>query len=208
MTFIGLGRADSDAPDLHLLPFEKSGTAHAHARGVISPARTAWSTTTPLTLVGGPGVRSVNFVANVLFLPNGFTDADRGAYENLVRLVVKRLEARNRTTTFFTLLGRVNYWLASPHAGISVLNEDSVDHGRTLTPDDSTTFLSALRGPANQVLGPLWTTGKDRNRVVVVCRSSHDGGATGSPGGLGSPRRGGDAERPGLRLLPDLTTPA
>ncbi|MEO6086889.1 MAG: hypothetical protein ABIQ18_27635 [Umezawaea sp.] len=198
MTSIGLGRAD--ASDLHLLPFEKPGAAH--------PVRARpWSTTTPLTHLGGPGVRSVNFVPNVLFLSDGFTDADRGAYESLVRLVVKRLESQDRTRPFFTLLGRVNYWLASPQAGISVLNEITLNPRRP-TAEDFTTFLNALRGPAHQVLGPLWTTGKDRNRVVVVCRSSHNGGDNDPLAGLGSPRRGGDAERPGPRLPPGLTAPA
>lgn len=257
-----------------------------------------WSTATPLTHLGGPGVRSVNFVPNVLFLPDGFTEADRDAFQDLVRLVVRRLEHRNRAMPFAALLGRLNYWLgwlASPQAGISVLDEvgatgrvgavdqveqvprpsenppaanwriadlvaavglpnpvadptgspigpkiaewrslypsatepvvsrkpslyaewltlnnrvlvderdtalhmafgsrpaigDGVDRGiapnpRRLGTGDFTTFLNALRGPGNEFLGPLWTSGKDRNLVVVVCRSSHHGGTRSRQGG-------------------------
>jgi len=265
----------------------------------------AWTTPVSLTHVGGPGVRFTDSVPNILFLPDGFTDTERGRFENLVRLIVKRLEYRNRTRPFAALVGRMNYWQAwvpSPQPGVSVLNEvevkggggsvdkadgvpfptegpatslpknrweisdlvnavglpnpvadpiissidakiaewqrlygtfvtgdlvsrgpdkpggvslfgqwlsladrtliderdtafhtafgnrpalagDNVDHAislnpRRLTDDDFNSFLDALRGPHNENLGRLWTTGKDRTLVVMVCRSSHVGGST------------------------------
>lgn len=303
----------SDGPPIAVDPETGVLTASADAGqspvtvrfGAVAPATAIavcarpWTTMVPLDHLGGPGVKSVNFVPNILFLPDGYTEAEQGKYENLVRLIVRRLEYRSRTRPFAALIGRMNYWrgwVASPEAGISVLNEvdrsggegavihadgvpqpsqslptarweiadlvnavglptlvtdplsspidpkitewqglygtfvtktlvsrgpdrpgqlplfdqwlalndrvlvderdtafhmafgdrpalagDNVDHAislnpRRLTDDDFNTFLDALRGPKNQDLGRLWTTGKDRDLVVMVCRSSHVGG--------------------------------
>ncbi|HKF00131.1 MAG TPA: hypothetical protein VKG45_14520 [Actinomycetes bacterium] len=74
-----------------------------------------------------PGVR------NVLFLPDGFEAADRATFERCVRRLVARLSHRRRTRPFDLLKDRFNYfqaWVASPQAGISVLDElDRVQEG-------------------------------------------------------------------------------
>jgi hypothetical protein len=49
---------------------------------------------------------------------------------------------------------------------------------RRLHLDDFKTFLDALTGPGGQILPKVWTTGKDNDLVVVICRSSHVGGVT------------------------------
>jgi hypothetical protein len=87
-----------------------------------------WSTATTVTHVSGPGPRQVNFVRNMLFLPDGFQDtaAEKASFEQLVRFVVARLASRNRTRPFAALANRMNFffaWVPSPDAGVSVLNE-------------------------------------------------------------------------------------
>ncbi|WP_405547238.1 M64 family metallopeptidase [Streptomyces phaeochromogenes] len=282
-----------------------------------------WTTSVRLTHVRGPGVAKADTVPNILFLPDGFQEADRAQYERWIRLIVKRLDTRPRTRPFAALTGRVNYWqgwVPSPDAGITVLNEvepdptrrkgavdqahgvpkpseirpaagwtlpdlinavglpnpaadpvgsplgpkiaewrnlygpfvtaalvqpvypawlalndrlllnerdtafhmtfserpalagDSVDHAvasnpRRLTDDDFNVFLDALRGPRGELLGTtgrLWTTGKDKNLVVVVSRSSHSGGVTSGRrvgGGLGSTLGLSLADRPFHQVL-------
>ena len=251
-----------------------------------------WSTPVRLTHISGPGVKEVNFVPNILFLPDGFQEGDKGAYERLVRFVVTRLSTRNRTRPFAAFTGRINYfmaWVPSPDPGISVLNElyqnrrdksgesrgvdlpsvlrrapdkwkledlinaiglptpkndpiistpggdrlstwqslygpevtkprlqplfgewldrndrmllnerdtafhmafgdrpaldgETSDRGIAINPrrlhdDDFNTFLDSLRGPKGEALGnPLWTSGKDNDLVVVLCRSTRHGG--------------------------------
>jgi hypothetical protein len=251
-----------------------------------------WSTQVRLTHISGPGVPDVNFVPNILFLPDGFQDGDKGSYERLVRFVVTRLSTRNRTRPFAAFTGRINYfmgWVPSPDPGISVLNEldrgkrvgattegkglelpsvarrapdkwkledlinaiglptpkgdpdgsplddarvavwrtlygtditkprvqplyadwlarndrvllnerdtafhmafgdrpaldgTTTDRGiafnpRRLHEDDFNTFLDALRGPKGEALGNLWTSGKDNDLVVILCRTNRHGG--------------------------------
>lgn len=249
-----------------------------------------WSTPVKLTHISGPGVKQVNFVPNILFLPDGFQDGDKNEYERLVRFVVTRLSTRNRTRPFQAFTGRINYfmgWVPSPDPGISVLNElyqnkndkageyrgvelpsiarrspdkwkmedlinaiglptpkgdpinstpdgdrlntwqslygpdvtklrveplfadwldrndrmllnerdtafhmafgnlPAVDEGesdhaiginpRRLHDDDFNTFLDSLQGPTGRALGNLWTSGKDKGLVVILCRTTRYG---------------------------------
>ena len=61
---------------------------------------------------------------------------------------------------------------------------------RRLVLDDFTTFLDSLTGPDGQLLPKVWTTGKDRDLVVFICRSSHVGGAAVQRAYAGSPTSG------------------
>jgi hypothetical protein len=86
----------------------------------------SWSTAVELRLVDGPGVARMGDVPNILLLPEGFTADEQGAFERLVRQLVHRLRVRRRTRPFDLLKDRVNYfsaWVASPEAGVSVLEE-------------------------------------------------------------------------------------
>jgi len=47
---------------------------------------------------------------------------------------------------------------------------------RRLHAADFAVFLEALRGPKGEPLGHLWATGKDRDLIVMLCRSARDGG--------------------------------
>lgn len=101
----------------------KFAARSASATAVCGPP---WTTQVRLTHLSGPGPRDVNFVPNVLFLPDGFKEADKSEYERMVRTVVLRLSTRNRTRPFAALVERMNYfmgWVPSPDPGISVLNE-------------------------------------------------------------------------------------
>jgi hypothetical protein len=101
--------------------------AGQHADGTAVSAL-SWSTHVRLAHLGGPGVKQIDTVPNILFLPDGFqdTDADRAQYNRLVGIVKDRLESRPHTRPFAALTGRVNYWrgwVPSPDAGVTVLDE-------------------------------------------------------------------------------------
>lgn len=49
-----------------------------------------------------------------------------------------------------------------------------------LADEDLNGFLDGFVDKKNRALGTLWTTGKDKDLVVIVCRSSRDGGVNGS----------------------------
>ncbi|WIX99848.1 hypothetical protein QRX60_38225 [Amycolatopsis mongoliensis] len=98
---------------------------HADGTAVCGPS---WSTHVRLAHLGGPGVKQVDTVPNILFLPDGFqdTDADKAQYNRLVGIVKDRLESRPHTRPYAALTGRVNYWrgwVPSPDAGVTVLDE-------------------------------------------------------------------------------------
>jgi hypothetical protein len=98
---------------------------HADGTAVSAPS---WSTHVRLAHLGGPGVKQVDTVPNILFLPDGFQDtaADKAQYNRLVGIVKDRLESRPHTRPFAALTGRVNYWrgwVPSPDAGVTVLDE-------------------------------------------------------------------------------------
>jgi hypothetical protein len=101
------------------------GTRTADGNAVTGPP---WSTRVKLKHLAGPGVKKINAVPNILFLPDGFqdTEADRNAYFRIVNVVRDRLESRSRSRPYAALSGRINYWrgwVPSPEAGITVLNE-------------------------------------------------------------------------------------
>ena len=262
----------------------------ASATAVCGPA---WSTPVRIALVNGPGHRDMNFVPNVLFLPEGFAENEKGEFDRQVRRVVWRWSQRNRTRPFASFNGRFNYftaWVPSPKSGVTVLEEvyrkrakpdaaESVQQPHILRPPhtatakwslsglvneiglptavgdpdgsalsaariqawqdlygtfvrqtnvqaaypkwleqntrimlnevdtafhhafgerptadqqepmqavtfnprrvdlaDFRTFLDSLVGPGDQMLSKVWTTGKDRDLVVFLCRSNHVGG--------------------------------
>jgi hypothetical protein len=115
-----------------------------------------WSTPVTVTHVSGPGPREVNFVRNMLFLPDGFKDtaAEKASFEQLVRFVVGRLASRNRTRPFAALANRMNFffaWLPSPDAGVSVLNELDRKTLSASTAEGRLLKLPSLeRGPAGK----------------------------------------------------------
>jgi hypothetical protein len=96
-----------------------------------------WSTPVDVTLISGPGFNDMNLIPNLLFLPDGFAQNERGEFEKQVRRVVTRLSSRNRTRPFgvqnFPINFKMNYfmaWVPSNDAGVSVLNElDRVGQG-------------------------------------------------------------------------------
>ncbi|WP_328616163.1 hypothetical protein OHS18_05435 [Amycolatopsis sp. NBC_00355] len=64
-----------------------------------------------------------------------------------------------------------------PSADAILLGHYISPNPRRISDNDLTKFLDALRGPNDDILpAGLWSTGKDRNRVVMLCRSSKDGG--------------------------------
>lgn len=67
-----------------------------------------------LNLVGGPGLKVVNQVPNILLLPDGFLDtaADKADFDRLAALAVHRLSHSSSTTPFDLLSGSINYWSA------------------------------------------------------------------------------------------------
>ena len=83
-----------------------------------------------------------------------------------------RLLINERDTAFHMAFGQ-RPALAGIHADREVLFNP-----RRMADEDFNTFLDALRGPAGQPLGAgrLWTTGKDKDLVVVLGRSSRTGG--------------------------------
>jgi hypothetical protein len=109
-----------------------------------------WSTPLNLTLVSGPGADAVSYVPNVLFLPDGFQDADRLKFTHLVGEVVEQLSTRPNARPFAAFAGRVNYWMAwvpSPQPGVSVLNELDRDRKNTRAGEGSTLELPSPRRP-------------------------------------------------------------
>jgi hypothetical protein len=55
---------------------QRQGGAAASASVVCDKS---WSTSVKLTLISGPGEKEVNFVHNILFLPDGFVEGDKDA---------------------------------------------------------------------------------------------------------------------------------
>jgi len=85
-----------------------------------------WSTPVRTKLVSGPGVRSLNFVPNILFLPDGFRADEEQMFNRVVRRLVDKLSRAPQTRPFADFSGRINYfsaWVPSREAGVSVLEE-------------------------------------------------------------------------------------
>lgn len=100
------------------------GGATRSATMNIGPAWNQVQRTAELLSPGATG--PVESVPNVLFIPDGFTQADRAAFDGLVDSLVAELRTRQLTRPFDVLAGSVNYWkafVASPERGISVRGE-------------------------------------------------------------------------------------
>lgn len=97
--------------------------ARARARGA-----PPWNTPVNLTHIAGRGFAHMlsEGMRNVLFLPDGFTEADKAAFVAQVQGIVRLLNTNPLTRPFDLLSHRFNYflaWVPSPQAGVSVLNE-------------------------------------------------------------------------------------
>jgi hypothetical protein len=95
-------------------------------RFATAPARAAAPWTTPVTIshLGGPGFGAIGGAANILILPDGFTDADRHDFERQAFKLVQALQTRRYTRPYDILGGSLNYfsaWVPSRQAGISAL---------------------------------------------------------------------------------------
>ena len=86
-----------------------------------------WSTPFEAKLVDGPGEDLRDTVWNILFLPDGFLDTEKAAFESLVVDLVRNGLGRNPFLAPYNhLSGSINYWscfVPSPSQGVSVLSE-------------------------------------------------------------------------------------
>jgi hypothetical protein len=86
-----------------------------------------WSTPFEAKLVDGPGEDVRDVVRNILFLPDGFLDTEKAAFESLVVDLVRNGLGRNPFLAPYNhLSGSINYWscfVPSPSQGVSVLSE-------------------------------------------------------------------------------------
>lgn len=106
-------------------PLPASPDRQATAQAVGAPP---WSTSTRAIPVQGKGFAGMGASRNILFLPDGFTNAESREFSRLVRGIVTRLTCRPQTRPFDLLSQSkaFNYfmaWVPSPEAGITVLNE-------------------------------------------------------------------------------------
>jgi hypothetical protein len=103
-----------------------------HSASATVRAITGWgnkpSTVRAATLLSGPETDNLDEVCNVLFIPEGFTDAERDDFDALVQELVEELR-RDKVTRPFDLFAQndaINYWsvfVPSTERGISPLNE-------------------------------------------------------------------------------------
>jgi hypothetical protein len=76
-------------------------------------AEKPWSTPIAATLVpGSAGVAKMAKVPNILFLPDGFTAAEKPKFEALVKKIVSKLQSTPALRPFDLLKGAVNYFMA------------------------------------------------------------------------------------------------
>jgi hypothetical protein len=84
-----------------------------------------WSTAVAAKLIAGSaGVAKMATVPNILFLPDGFTDAEKPKFEALVKSIVNQLQSNDSFRPYDLLKGGVNFFMAfipSPQRGTSVL---------------------------------------------------------------------------------------
>lgn len=96
-------------------------------------AEEPWSTPIAATLVpGSAGVKKMAQVPNILFLPDGFTAAEKPKFEALVKAIVTTLHAKNTFPPYGHLKGAANYFMAfvpSPTRGCSLLYERRLKAG-------------------------------------------------------------------------------
>jgi hypothetical protein len=84
-----------------------------------------WATPTPVNFVAGKGADHREEVPNILFLSDGF-DGGSGAFDVLVRSIVRQLGTSSSTRPFDLLSNEMNYWSAfvpSRQPGMSVAPE-------------------------------------------------------------------------------------
>ena len=95
-----------------------------------------WSTPVAAKLVAGSaGVAKMATSPNILFLPDGFTAAEKPKFEKLVKSIVHQIQSNSAFTPFNLLKGAVNYFMAfvpSPERGCSVLYDLKLEHRTTL----------------------------------------------------------------------------
>lgn len=73
-----------------------------------------------------PGAAKLNEAPNLLFVADGFTDADKGKFECITDNFVRRLATERKTRPYDTLSDSINYWRVfepSRERGISMLTE-------------------------------------------------------------------------------------
>lgn len=83
----------------------------------------AWTTPQDVELVAGKA-GSRDRVPNVLFLPDGFTAAEKGPFEKVVRAIVRLLGNSRVMVPFNFLTDSMNWWMTfveSPEGGVSIL---------------------------------------------------------------------------------------
>lgn len=190
----GITWASSDAGKIEF-PSPTSGTMKAKVTSGTVPvtathagiSRTAdvtaekpWSTPVAAKLVAGSaGVAKMASSPNILFLPDGFTAAEKPKFEALVNSIVSQIQSNPALTPFNLLKGSVNFFMAfvpSPQRGCSVLYDLDLQRRRTLfggeipdpvKPTPPTPFTLAnliwevgLPTPADAAIGPLAARGK------------------------------------------------
>jgi hypothetical protein len=140
----------------------------------------AWTFTPPVaTLVVGGAVPSAavppEASPNVLFMSDGFTDAQRPVFDAYVDLIVDRLRRSRLTRPYDLLAGTINFWrvfLPSPVSGVSCRDEVSTTSadGRTIA-----TPLPAGRRPLDS---DPWTRRHLAYAVGYPVASNDDGSKT------------------------------
>jgi hypothetical protein len=104
-----------------------TATHTGHVATAKVQTREPWSTPVAVTLVpGSAGVAKAARIPNVLFLPDGFTAAEKPRFEALVRDIIRRLQSTQSLTPYDLAKGAANFWMAfvpSRERGTSALYE-------------------------------------------------------------------------------------
>lgn len=95
-----------------------------------------WSTPVAVKLVAGSaGVAKMATSPNILFMPDGFTAAEKPKFEALVNSIVRQIQSNSALTPFNLLKGSINYFMTfvpSPQRGCSVLYDLDLRRRTTL----------------------------------------------------------------------------
>lgn len=102
--------------------------SNAEVASALAFGASPWNTPVKVTPIAANGVAQMRSpgIRNVLFLPDGFADADRPTFEHYVRMIVTELTTNPLIKPFDILRDKLNYffaWVPSPQAGGSVLQE-------------------------------------------------------------------------------------
>ena len=93
--------------------FDVKATHAGLTRTAKVKAEKPWSTPTAVTLVpGSGGVKKAAKVPNILFLPDGFTAAEKTKFEAFVKQIVTKLQSTPTLRPFDLVKGAVNYFMA------------------------------------------------------------------------------------------------